>query len=205
MTVGRSIYDFVLEFAIFFFGLGIFLVPSSVPFNWWIIPSVSILLFLFERRKNTRKNLRIALIIGVFLMSFDFVFENVGTLLFEYWGTSGSSLFVLAVPIEVMLTCFFGGAAWALYVLSVHASLVLRFKDNFNRSLRLPLILLDLAFFGAGGAVAEWSLIQRGFMYYANGWGTPHAFVAYFATWSMLHVLLNMLTRQSGSPAEQIQ
>jgi len=205
MTVGRSIYDFVLEFAIFFFGLGIFLVPSSVPFNWWIIPSVSILLFLFERRKNTRKNLRIALIIGVFLMSFDFVFENVGTLLFEYWGTSGSSLFVLAVPIEVMLTCFFGGAAWALYVLSVHASLVLRFKDSFDRSLRLPLLLLDLAFFGAGGAIAEWCLIQRGFMYYANGWETPHAFVAYFATWSMLHMLLSMLTRQSGSPAEQFQ
>jgi uncharacterized membrane protein len=153
MTAGRSIYDFVLEFAIFFFGLGAFLVPSSVPFNWWIIPFVSILLFLFEHRKNTRKNLKIALIIGIFLMSFDFMFENVGTLLLEYWGTSGSSLFVLAVPIEVILTCFFGGTAWALYVLSVHASLTLSFKNNFDRSLRLPLILLDLAFFGAGGVL----------------------------------------------------
>jgi hypothetical protein len=109
------------------------------------------------------------------------------------------------VPIEEMLTCFYGGASWALYVLSVHASLTLSFKDNFNRSLRLPLILLDLAFFGAGGAIAEWCLIQRGFMYYANGWETLHAFVAYFATWSMLHTLLSMLTSQSRSSAGQIR
>jgi hypothetical protein len=74
----------MLEFVIFFFGLGVFLAPSSVPFNWWIIPSVSIMLFMFEYRKNTRKNLKIALIIGVFLMAFDFVFENVGTFLFQY-------------------------------------------------------------------------------------------------------------------------
>lgn len=66
---------------------------------------------MFEYQKNTRKNLEIALTIGVFLMSFDFVFENVGTLLFEYWGTRGSYLFVLAVPVEVMLACFFGGTA----------------------------------------------------------------------------------------------
>jgi hypothetical protein len=30
-------------------------------------------------------------------------------------------------------------------------------------------------------------------MYYAKGWTTPHAFVAYFVTWTMLHILLDKL------------
>jgi hypothetical protein len=194
MNTKRSINDFVLEFIIFFFGLGVFFVPSSMPFNWWIIPLVSFFLFLFEYRKVTGRNLKIALFIGVFLMVFDFVFENIGTLVFGYWGTYGSSLFVLAVPIEVMLTCFFGGTAWALYVLSAHAVFVSKYQSHSNMPLRFSLILMDLFFFGAGGAVAEWCLIQKGVMYYALGWTTPNAFVAYFATWTMLHTLLNKLT-----------
>ena len=80
MNTERSIYDYVLEFIIFFFGLGVFLIPSSMPFNWWIIPSISVVLFLFEYRKSTPKNLKAALLLGTFLMVFDFVFENVGTL-----------------------------------------------------------------------------------------------------------------------------
>jgi len=193
MNTERSNYDYILEFIIFFFGLGVFLIPSSVPFNWWIIPSISVLLFLFEYRKSTPKNLKAALLLGTFLMVFDFVFENVGTLVFGYWGTTGSSFPILAVPIEVMLTCFFGGTAWALYVLSAHTSFISKYRNQSNPSLRYSLILLNLLFFGAGGAAAEWSLIQRGAMYYARGWTTPHAFVAYFATWTMLHVLLNKL------------
>jgi len=193
MNTERSIYDYVLEFIIFFVGLGVFFVPSSMPFNWWIIPSISVILFLFEYRKSTPKNLKAALLLGTFLMVFDFVFENVGTLIFGYWWTQGSSLFILAVPIEVMLTCFFGGTAWALYVLSAHTSFMSKYRNQSNPSLRYSLILLNLLFFGAGGAAAEWCLIQRGVMYYAGGWTTPHAFVAYFATWTMLHVLLNKL------------
>ncbi len=193
MNTERSIYDYVLEFIIFFFGLGVFIIPSSLPFNWWIIPSISVLLFLFEYRKSTPKNLKAALLLGTFLMVFDFIFENVGTLVFDYWGTFGSSLFILAVPIEVMLTCFFGGTAWALYVLSAHTSFISKYRNQSNPTLRYSLILLNLLFFGAGGAAAEWSLIQRGVMYYTGGWTTPHAFVAYFATWTMLHVILNKL------------
>lgn len=194
MAVERSIYSFALEFIIFFFGLGVFIFPSSIPFNWWIIPAVSCILFLFEYRKATGNNLKIALFMGVFLMVFDFAFENVGTLVVGYWGTSDSSLFILAVPIEVMLTCFFGGTAWALYILSVHTLFVSKYGGHSNKPLRFSLILLDLVFFGAGGAAAERSLIQRGVMYYALGWTTLHAFVAYFATWTIMHTLLNKLT-----------
>jgi hypothetical protein len=193
MVVERSVYSFTVEFIIFFFGLGVFIFPSSIPFNWWIIPTVSCILFLFEYRIATGNNLKIALFMGVFLMVFDFAFENVGTLVFGYWGTSGSSLFVLAVPIEVMLTCFFGGTAWALYILSAHTLFISKYGGHSNRLLHLSLALLDLIFFGAGGAAAEWSLIQRGVMYYALGWTTPYAFIAYFATWTMLHILLNKL------------
>jgi hypothetical protein len=187
----RSIYDFALEFIIFFFGLGVFIVPSSIPFNWWIIPSVAFLLFLFEYRRAPKKNLRIALFIGAFLLVFDFIFENVGTLVFGYWGTSGSSLFILAVPIEVMLTCLFGGTAWALYVLSAHTLFVSRYGGHSNERMRSSLILLDIFFFGAGGATAEWCLVQRGVMYYAGGWTTPLAFIAYSAMWALLHTLLS--------------
>jgi hypothetical protein len=94
----------------------------------------------------------------------------VGTLVFGYWGTTGSSFSILAVPIEVMLTCFFGGAAWALYVLSAHTSFISKYRNQSNPSLRYSLILLNLLFFGAGGATAEWSLIERGVMYYDRGW-----------------------------------
>jgi len=65
-----------------------------------------------------------------------------------------------------------------------------------NGSLRLYLILLDLFFFGIGGAAAEWCLTQRGFMYYANGWTSIHAFIAYFAVWLILHILLDALMRR---------
>ncbi len=193
MVLTRSLFDFVVEFLIFFLGLGVFFVPSSVPFNWWIIPSVSVILFLFEYRKSTPRNLKAAVLLGAFLMVFDFVFENVGTLVFGYWGTSGSSFSILAVPIEVMLTCFFGGAAWALYVLSAHTAFIARYPNHSSQPLRYALILLNLLFFGVGGATAEWCLIERGVMYYAEGWAFPHAFIAYFATWTMLHVLLNKL------------
>ncbi len=193
MKPTRSLSDFVVEFLIFFFGLGVFFVPSFVPFNWWIIPSVSVILFLFEYRKSTPRNLKAAVLLGAFLMIFDFVFENVGTLVFGYWGTSGSALFILAVPIEVMLTCFFGGAAWALYVLSAHTAFIARYPNHAYQSLRYALILLNLLFFGVGGAAAEWCLTLRGVMYYAGGWTPLHAFVAYFATWTLLHLLLNQL------------
>ena len=193
MNTTRSIYDFVFEFLIFFFGLGVFFVPSSMPFNWWIIPSISAILFLFEYRKSTPKNLKAAVLLGTFLMVFDFIFENMGTLVFGYWGTIGSSFPILAVPLEVMLTCFFGGTAWALYVLSAHTSFIARYRNQSHKPLRYALILLNLLFFGAGGAAAEWCLIQRGAMYYAGGWMTPHAFIAYLATWTMLHILLNKL------------
>jgi len=85
----------------------------ALPFNWWILPSISFLLFLMEYVKGDRDHLRVVFFIGVFLTVFDFIFENVGTWL-RFWGCYNSSFFVLAVPIEVMLTCFFGGTAWCM-------------------------------------------------------------------------------------------
>jgi len=192
ILAGRSFYNLIAEFLIFFFGLGIFIVPSSIPFSWWIIPSVSFLLFLIEYRNGCRDNLRIALFIGIFLTVFDFIFENVGTWL-GFWGCHASSFLVLAVPLEVMLTCFFGGAAWFMYMLSVNAEAAVKFEKRFSRSIVIPLILLDLFFFGIGGSTAEWCLIQRGYMYYSNGWTAFHAFLAYFSVWSILHIITYLL------------
>ena len=195
MINNRLIYNHVFEFIILLFGLvyaGLF-----IPFNWWIIPIVSMLLFLFEQRSIIKSNLKRALVIGFFLLVFDFAFENTGTLIFRSWGTGGSSLFILAVPLEVMITCFFGGAWWAQHFMSVHGQFASRFQGHFNGRLRFYLIVLDLFFFGIGGATAEWFLVQRGVMYYANGWNSIHAFIAYFTTWFILHTLLYALSKRA--------
>jgi len=193
VVAGRSFLNLLAEFLVFFFGIGVFIVPSSLPFNWWMLPSVSALLFLMEYRNGDRKNLRPALLVGTFLLVFDFIFENVGTKIFGFWGCYNSSFFVLAVPIEVMLTCFLGGSAWCMYTLSVSADVAIKFKNKFDKSIVYPLILLDLVFFGIGGSVAEWCLRQRGLMYYSNGWTMLYAFISYFAVWFILHIITNFL------------
>ncbi|MFH0896905.1 MAG: hypothetical protein V1850_02505 [Candidatus Bathyarchaeota archaeon] len=196
MINNRFIYDNVFELMILFFGLvyaGLF-----SPFNWWIIPIVSTLLFLLEQRRSIKSNLKIALLIGFFLLVFDFAFENTGTLIFGSWGTKGSFLFILAVPTEVMITCFFGGAWWAQHFISVYSQFTSGFQGHANSRLRFYLIGLDLFFFGIGGAIAEWFLIQRGIMYYANGWNSIHAFIAYLATWLILHILLYVLIKRTS-------
>jgi len=192
IVAGRSFFNLTAEFLVFFFGIGVFIVPSPLPFNWWILPLISCMLFLMEYRNGFKENLRPALIVGTFLLVFDFIFENVGTWL-GFWGCYNSSFFVLAVPIEVMLTCFFGGTAWCMYTLTMSADVAAKFKNKFNKSIVYPLILLDLFFFGIGGAVAEWCLIQRGLMYYANGWIMLYAFISYFLVWLLLHVITYIL------------
>lgn len=184
----------IVEFPVFFLGMGIFLWPSSIPFSWWIIPLIPSLLFFVECYKNTGAsyNFKAAIILGVFLTVFDFIVENVGNL-FGFWNCNGSSLFILSVPIEVMFACLIGGITWSLFVLSTESKLRIRFKSRYSKSLSTSLIILDVLFFGVGGSSAEWCLIQRGLMRYSNGWTSFHAFLAYSATWTILHSILNAL------------
>jgi len=148
--------------------------------DWLILPIFAIIWFLFEYKKlkfSKRKNmLKISLIIGVFLMIFDFVIENLGYT-YGFWVSKQSYLFVLYVPIEVMLTCFFGGAAWTLFAYP-------RFGDR-------KFVIFNPILWTMGGTVGEWFLNSINFMTYGNGWlSLPHAFLAYLFTFFILHYII---------------
>lgn len=148
--------------------------------DWLILPIVAMIWFLFEYRQlkiSKRGNmLKISIILGLFLMIFDFVVENLGAI-FEYWVSMNSHLLVLAVPIEVMLTCFFGGAAWLLFA---HPR-----RDN------RKFVIFNSVLWSGGGTAGEWFLNKIRFMAYGNGWlSLPHAFSAYLLTFFILHWLV---------------
>lgn len=136
---------------------------------WTILVVSAIIWFAIQARKDT-KHLKMALEIGVFLLLFDFVFENSGWLL-GLWHTV-SAFAIGVVPIEVMGICLFGGAAWALYLPK---------KFNLFHS------ALDCVVFALFGSLGEWLLIRQGLFFYTSWWTSALAFVAYLATWIILH------------------
>lgn len=114
-----------------------------------------------------------ALILGIFLMVFDWIFENLGAK-FGYWYSKGSSFFVKAVPIEVMIAAVSGGFGWILLM---------------PKSFDIFYVLLVSIITGIGGALGENTLQNAGKMKYGNGWTWTHAFVAYFLVWVFLSLV----------------
>jgi len=145
--------------------------------KWFILPIFAIIWFLFElsiTKEKKMKYLKIAVLIGIFLMIFDFMIENLGGS-YGYWRTIDSSFFVFFVPIEIMLTCIFGGAGWSFFI-----------SKNNNKFF----ILVNLIIWSIGGVVGEAFLISIEFMNYGNGWfSIPHAFVSYFFTFALLYLI----------------
>ena len=148
--------------------------------DWLILPIVAIIWFLVEYwnlEPSKRKKLLIpSFVVGIFLMVFDFIIENLG-FVYGFWESMNSHLFVLYVPIEVMLTCVFGAAAWAIFSYANH-------KNKF-------FIILNTIIWSIGGTAGEWFLNLIGFMSYGNGWlSLPHAFISYIITFLILHSIL---------------
>ncbi|MBI1973226.1 hypothetical protein HYS54_00290 [Candidatus Micrarchaeota archaeon] len=114
-----------------------------------------------------------ALLLGAFLVVFDFAVENAGAIL-GFWTVKQSALHVMAVPVEVMILIFFGAAAWAMHVPEKRNWLYMLF-DSLN--------------FGFFGALGEFILLQNQMMEYSNGWTSMHAFAGYFVTWLILFAL----------------
>ncbi|MCJ7579832.1 MAG: hypothetical protein MUP98_04775, partial [Candidatus Aminicenantes bacterium] len=75
------------------------LVLSSIPF-------AALATWIYSKR--IKKIWKHALLLGIFLMTFDWIFENLGAH-FGFWFSYDSAFFVLAVPIEVMIAALFGG------------------------------------------------------------------------------------------------
>lgn len=139
---------------------------------WWVLVFSSILwlgLEVYQKKGDVKKGMQI----GLFLVVFDFVVQNIGKMM-GLWESYKSSFMVMAVPIEVMLICCIGGTAWALYL-----------PKKFN----LVHTVCDILIFSFFGSLGEFLLINGGLLKYSGGWTSIHAFFAYMVTWIILHTL----------------
>lgn len=163
----------VIKFLAFFLIFVLFwlLTPNAGLVTYIILVSLAIIWAIHETVSPERKFLiKHALLLGLFLMLFDFAVENLGFFM-NLW-TSPQSLFsVISVPIEIMVLTFIGGYAWAMH-------LPLKFNKIF-----MFFEVLIISFFGALG---EHSLILNKMMIYTNGWTSIHAFLAYALTFVIL-------------------
>ncbi|MBI4215003.1 hypothetical protein HY546_03325 [archaeon] len=163
------------------------IVASSVIWPALLIGAFS--WFSYEVGKHRARLLYVfkALLLGAFLVAFDFAVENAGVIL-GFWTVKQSALHVLAVPVEVMILIFFGIAAWAMHVPE---------KRNWFY------MLFDSINFGIFGAVGEYILLTNGMMQYSGGWTSFHAFAGYFATWLGLYVVWWLILNYNASKNEK--
>lgn len=163
--------NMLYSFIILFTGGAIFYLIK----NWLILPAMGIIWFSFEYFATKAKIVKLALALGIFLFVFDFIVENVGAI-YGFWVSKSSYLFVLAVPIEIILTCIFGGAAWFMLISSM--------------KLNKKIIALSIIVWAIGGTLGERYLNTVNLMQYGNGWFyLPYTFVSYLVTFLILHSL----------------
>lgn len=145
--------------------------------NFWLtmmLPSIlffMVLVLIFRKREPYR--IKVGLLVGIFLMVFDFVAENLGKM-FGFWESFYSIQFVLAVPIEVMIICIFSGASWAM---------LLPVKRDPKYSI--------LYVFTTGSIlnyIEDYIIMSLGYMSpHANGWTPFICWMSYVATIFILH------------------
>lgn len=190
----KPVFNVLFSFVILFIGGSVFFLSP----NWLILPITALAWLMFQvsqpvlqilQNRATASDVRefkrklvSAVLMGLFLAFFDFAVENLGAQ-FGFWVSLKSNLFLLAVPIEIFLTCFFGGAA--LYLLI----------SDFRWSIKK--ILANSMLWSIGGMVGEFYLNIVGFMRYGNGWTSiPYAVLSYIATWFVLHTFYQILTNK---------
>ncbi|MEM3369712.1 MAG: hypothetical protein QXE90_02565 [Candidatus Micrarchaeia archaeon] len=154
-----SIWVFLLFTAIGMWGTVYYLVKDKTP-----------------KSKLKELNSR-AIKLGIFLLVFDFIFENLGLLL-GYWYTSGSILQLGAVPIEVMGIAFCAGFTYAVL---------------FPRKFDTKLGFFSSVWIAAAGTAIEAILVSQGVLMYTGGWTSLHAFVSYFAAFMIMHKVNSIL------------
>lgn len=180
-----------LRLVILFTFLGVFFwyfPPAYARLIWWILVACATGWLVIELRDHEGKDIGKAVEVGVFLMVFDFVVENLGGIA-GLWRSYNSTYLVLAVPIEIMLLAFIGGTAWALYQ---------------PRGFNWLYSFADVGVFALYGTIGEYILGTKGLLIYMGGWTSLHAFLGYAATWVILHSLVylrrrSILTRAAPS------
>jgi len=169
----------IVALTILIIGTGSVLVYSMLVlpfFTFWSILLFSVVgWFLIELKTNwnDRTGIKKALLIGLFLMIFDFAYENFGFYL-GLWRSFYSLFFVLHVPVEMLGVTFLGGTAWGLF-------LPKKFSKMYSA--------FDILLFSTVGACGEFLLLKANIMTYLGGWTSLYAFFSYMATWTILHIL----------------
>ena len=146
-------------------------IPESAIYLTLVTIAVIWCLAEFRLNRNDVGAVKRAFLVGLFLMVFDFAFQNSGWLL-GLWATHGAILAVGVVPIEVMLICLIGGTAWALYL---------------PRSYDRMHSIMDILVFATYGTLGEYMFRLSGLMSYYQWWNAGLAFLAYGITWVILH------------------
>ena len=118
-----------------------------------------------------------AIRLGIFLLVFDFIFENIGSIL-GYWSTSGSLLQLGAVPIEVMGIAFCAGFTYTIL-----------FQKKFDWQLGF----FSSIWIAAAGTAIEAILVSSNVLVYTNGWTSLHAFIAYWFAFMIMHKVNSLL------------
>jgi len=109
--------------------------------------------------------LRLSLCYGALLVIIDFVVQSLGAY-FKLWKTTGSILFVGAVPIEVLVIAFMAG------------SIVARLTTDIQ-----PCIL-GIAVAGVG-AYIEAMLVKINVLHYYSAWNSALAFATYLVIFTL--------------------
>ena len=164
--IGMLLVYFSILAALFYY-----FTPGYVIFP--ILVASAVIWYAVEYKKNEMDLplLKAAFFMGLFLMLFDFAVENLGGYL-NLWQVKVTAMHVGYVPIEIMLLCLIGGAAWALAQ---------------PRKFGKVNALADTLLFTAFGALGEFVLIRNGIMYYYPPWASVLAVAGYFITWLLLH------------------
>jgi len=166
----NTLLALVLAFMFMAFAISSGIIAGT--FIYWMLVFAAMAFLAVEMYSWRKEPARItkAFLVGIFLLVFDFGFENAGWIL-GLWQTHYASVAVGVVPVEIMLVCLIGGTAWALYM-----------PRKFNQ-LQSTMDVLTFAMYGAFG---EFMLIGAGLMTYYAWWNSWLAFAAYALTWVIL-------------------
>jgi len=146
-------------------------IPKQFFYSTLVLCAVGWFAIEYAVWKAEIERIKKALFVGLLLMLFDFVFENAGWLL-GLWATHESIFAIGVVPIEIMLVCVFGGAAWALYL-----------PRKFDR-LHSAMDIIVIAVYGALG---EHLLRLAGLMSYYGWWNIGCAMISYALTFALFN------------------
>lgn len=147
------------------------IVPKALMYSTLLFFAVAWFVLEFYAWKDHMERVKKAVLVGLFLMLFDFVVENSGAI-FGLWMTHDSLFAIGIVPIEIMLVCLIGGTAWALYL---------------PRKFDAVHSIVDILVFAFFGAMGENLLGLAGLMSYYQWWNFGWAVLAYALTWAILH------------------